>query len=885
MRFKFFTLPLLAVLTLGGCSVDEDSIRRPLPEPTEMRGPGKVAPGVILVKMQNEPEDPMQLAAALPELKIKNVERMFTGPAKFEARKRAMGLHLWYRVTFEESVPVTRAAADITASGGIQEINYVHEIYYNDAPETWPFDDPSLPDQWHYMNFTESMNSVPGSDINLFPAWEITTGSPDVIVAVLDGGVDWDHEDLAWNMWTNEAELNGQPGVDDDGNGFVDDIHGFNFTDKNNGYAGALSAEDHGTHVAGTIAAVNNNGIGVSGIAGGDYANGKPGVRIMSCQTSPGEAYIAEAFVYAADNGAVISQNSWGCDPSYTVVLETIEYFNTYAGKDENGNQVGPMAGGLTVFAAGNSSSTTKDVYPADYENVLAVASVGADYEAAYYTNYGDWVDVSAPGGDTKKRQEVLSTIPDNQYGKMQGTSMACPHVSGVAALVVSEFGGPGFTREQLWNILVTGVRDIDQYNPNHAGRLGSGLIDAYLCLNGYGIEPPMPVTDLRPTEALGIGSNAIELEWTVPEDEDSGQPYYFDIFYSTASLENLDPEDFDESTVTRVRVQNDGLKAGETMTYTVTGLQMTTTYYFRMQSIDNVFSASPLSEQYVFTTLDNIAPEISPLDGTDTTIRCYQNISLRFQLSDRDGDELTAVLTEAGSEAAGLSRSENIVALNINGLNAPKTDAPATYTAVITVSDGKAETSQEVHYTILPNAAPQLLAAPEPLCLDGVGSSSVVDLTAVFSDPDGETLMYNVSSSDEGSILGLSVSGNNLTVSAAALGQGDVKVEAYDAAGETCSVTFQVVARDGSRLADFYPNPVTDFLNIRTGEASSSASVQVLAPNGATVLTGSDLTVSPFAPVQIDMTALPGGMYTVILSYTAADGSTKSTTTDIAKL
>lgn len=331
--------------------------------------------------------------------------------------------------------------------------------------------------------------------------------------------------------------------------------------------------------------------------------------------------------------------------------------------------------------------------------------------------------------------------------------------------------------------------------------------------------------------------------------------------------------------------MQNDGLKAGETMTYTVTGLQMTTTYYFRMQSIDNVFSASPLSEQYVFTTLDNIAPEISPLDGTDTTIRCYQNISLRFQLSDRDGDELTAVMTEAGSEAAGLSRSENIVALNINGLNAPKTDAPATYTAVITVSDGKAETSQEVHYTILPNAALQLLAAPEPLCLDGVGSSSVVDLTAVFSDPDGETLMYNVSSSDEGSILGLSVSGNNLTESAAALGQGDVKVEAYDAAGETCSVTFQVVARDGSRLADFYPNPVTDFLNIRTGEASSSASVQVLAPNGATVLTGSDLTVSPFAPVQIDMTALPGGMYTVILSYTAADGSTKSTTTDIAKL
>ena len=313
--------------------------------------------------------------------------------------------------------------------------------------------------------------------------------------------------------------LQGQPGVDDDRNGYVDDIYGFNFTSDN--YSGTITAEDHGTHVAGTIAAVNNNGIGVAGIAGGDYAKGKQGVRIMACQTGPGAAYIASAFTYAADNGAVITQNSWGCDPSYTAIFQAIDYFNRYAGQD-NGVQVGPMDGGLCIFAAGNSSSSTQDVFPADYEGVMAVASIGADYEIAYYSNYGDWVDITAPGGDAAKRQQILSTIPNNKYGEMQGTSMACPHASGVAALIVSAFGGEGFTRENLWDIMVSGVRDIYEYNPKYEGMLGAGLIDAELCLTSYGPNPPEPVTDL---EAVSSTGGSITLQWTVPEDSDSYKP------------------------------------------------------------------------------------------------------------------------------------------------------------------------------------------------------------------------------------------------------------------------------------------------------------------------------------------------------------------------
>ena len=887
MRIRQFLilLPLLGGLT-SGCSVNEESIRRPLPEPTEMRGPGKVEPGVILVKMQDEPEDPMQLSAALPELGISSVERLFVGPERFEARKRAMGLNLWYKVTFDESTPVTRAASDIVAAGGIQEINYVHEVNFTDAPETWPFDDPMLPDQWHYMNFGTGIHQEEGSDINLFPAWNVTTGSPEVIVAVIDSGVDVDHEDLAWNMWVNEAELNGQPGVDDDGNGYVDDIHGFNFVVGNNNQpVGQITAEEHGTHVAGTIAAVNNNGLGVSGIAGGDYAAGKPGVRIMTCQTGPGSALIAQAFIYAADNGAVIAQNSWTCDPSYTVVLESIDYFNQCAGMenvegDETGVQDGPMAGGLTIFAAGNSSSSTTDIFPANYENVLAVASIGPDYRLASYSNYGEWVDISAPGGDVQDMQQVLSTVPNDGYQTMQGTSMACPHVSGVAALVVSAFGGPGFTNDNLRTILTTGVRDIDEYNPSYTGRMGAGLIDAGLCLASYGPEPPDPVTDLSPVSSTG---SSVTLKWTVPADVDSGKPDRFLVFSSTGSLAGLDP--LSPGPEVRVSEFSTGrLSPGDGFTAQVTGLQPATEYRFRVQAVDNMDSRSALSAEVSCSTTGNTPPSITPEDGTAVTLKFHENATLGFVISDADGDELGYEF-EPGSDAASATRDGDMIRVLIDALKAPVTGTEVTYTAVLSVSDpAGAVTEQEILYTVMPNHAPEAVSRIQDICLD-INDSFETDLSAVFSDADGETLRYTVESSSVRNVVGTAISGTVLKITPASYGQDTLTVTAYDAAGTTASCRFTAVVRDGSRTADFYPSPVTDYLSVRTGEAASSASVRVQAPNGGTVLTESGLTITPFEPARIDMTSLPGGMYRVTLSDTATDGTARSVSADIAKL
>lgn len=378
--------------------------------------------------------------------------------------------------------------------------------------EEMPFNDPYLVWQWHYNNNGKrSAHAKSGADINLFEAWKYTAGDNRVVVAVIDGGIRTDHIDLADNMWVNEAERDGEAGVDDDGNGYVDDIHGYNFYhDK-----GEISPDTHGTHVAGTIAAVNNNDYCVSGIAGG---TGKgDGVKIMSCQIFYGDRgtyshNVARAIRYAADNGAVIANNSWGYPAGDMIsdsmfkkydklVYEAFEYFETEAQLD------GVIDGGIIIFAAGNES-TGMSSYPAAYHDYISVSAMGADYTATYYTNYGPGVNICAPGGNVihDSNLGVLSTSANSSYGYevLQGTSMACPHVSGCAALGLSYAlqKGYSFTADEFRSLLLTSVHDIDQYQTGlslgydsdkweyyqfdlatYRGNLGAGYIDAHLLL------------------------------------------------------------------------------------------------------------------------------------------------------------------------------------------------------------------------------------------------------------------------------------------------------------------------------------------------------------------------------------------------------------------
>ena len=535
------------------------------------------------------------------------VRRVFHEGGRFAERRRKFGLHLWYDVKFDDTLPVSRAQAELGSLSAVAHVQPVYTIRMFDAGNTLPeeavyvpaqrraeragagpFDDPGLPKQWHYNNDGSGTKWVEGSDINLFEAWEVTAGDPSVIVAATDHGVEYDHPDLAGNMWVNEAELNGTPGVDDDNNGYVDDIYGWNVILD----SGTINPGTHGTHVAGTVAAVNNNGIGVCGVAGGT-GNGD-GARIMSLaifdSTSANAGSYPDAYAYAADNGAVISQNSWGYTSGVAMpqdVSDALDYFIANAGVDENGNQTGPMKGGLLVFAAGNEGTPSARMPAAD-PRTLCVTAMCSDYTRPNYANYSDDVDIFAPGGaDGNDRNysdadQVYSTDLDGGYSYKWGTSMACPHVSGIAALVVAHYGvgHPGFTVEECREILLRSYRSVSEYvEPKYDGKLGVGLADAgMIFLEDAGTAPG--TVSAPAARAMG---RELELAWTVPADGNGLPVAEFRLTYTGRGIGKTEGKVPDTSGEVVLRNYT---AVAETATYIWTG-QYNTEYRFEVSGID----------------------------------------------------------------------------------------------------------------------------------------------------------------------------------------------------------------------------------------------------------------------------------------------------------
>lgn len=434
----------------------------------------------------------------------------------------------WYLLKFDDKADVKAIAERLAEDSRVVKIEY--SIYIQrpeykrvevavNRPEptrasNLPFNDPELEYMWHYYNDgTISDTAVAGADINVLNAWKYCTGDPSVIVAVIDGGVMYNHKDLADNMWVNTAEKNGKSGVDDDGNGYVDDIYGYNFVSG----SGKVTADDHGTHVAGTISAVNNNGFSTCGVAGG--SGNKDGVRIMSLQIFEGEDgcyshQIAQAFMYAADNGAVLTNNSWGYDPDTyasdneferwdSVIKNAVDYF------ESNAKLEGVIDGGVALFAAGNEEYN-EGAYPGAYNKYICVSAMTSNFTGAIYTNYGPGVNICAPGGeDSSAWYDLISSCSveyanSDGYEYMAGTSMATPHVTGCAALAISYAAKTGkkLTSSQLKNLILTSVHDINQYQTGtksvfnwqtgrydkvdisyYSGKLGTGYIDAHLLL------------------------------------------------------------------------------------------------------------------------------------------------------------------------------------------------------------------------------------------------------------------------------------------------------------------------------------------------------------------------------------------------------------------
>ena len=463
---------------------------------------------------------------------FKRVIPFATNP-EIEARHRDSGMDLWYLVK-TSSKANTRTAAhlepkDFEKCKGVRGVFETQLIEMPESPSTADADftrqeprcstatrsgitmnDPLYPRQWHY------------DMINMEKAWELEQGKRNVIVAVMDGWIDHTHPDIAANMWVNEAELNGEPGVDDDGNGYVDDIYGYNASNDPDYFS------PHGTHVAGTIAAVNNNGIGVCGVAGGNGIDS--GVRVMSIgvindgQKIP-DWVTARGYVYAADNGAVISQNSWeGSEVHQSQVLnEAISYFMENAGKQRGS----PMRGGLVIFAAGNDNSNTPH-YPLNGRSLnrdrfITVGAISAEKIRTSYSNYGWWVDVAAPGGE-QDGNSIMSTTTGNGYMFMNGTSMACPHVSGVAALIVSKFGSADLTPEFVKNRILFTATPIEgnQAGYNHEKESALGIVNAYAALcdkNKTAPATPEDFTVKAYYKSYGLYS------WKIPADSNGNAP------------------------------------------------------------------------------------------------------------------------------------------------------------------------------------------------------------------------------------------------------------------------------------------------------------------------------------------------------------------------
>lgn len=481
-----------------------------------------------------------EISEVLEECGAVRLERLFRPDPRFEDRTKAEGLDRWYVLKYDDSVGTAEMAGMLGECKGVEVVECLvpfsedevetlpGPVGYREADITKasvqassPFNEDPLMQkrQWDLNNDGDvfGIRTSVGADCNVYRAWTLCKGNPDVIVAVFDQGIKYDHEDLAANMWVNLDEIPDN-GVDDDGNGYIDDIYGWNFV-EDTPYITSNSEKNHATHIAGTIAAVNNNGKGVCGIAGG---SGKgDGVKLMSLQilgtseTGSGGAGTAgkiRAMKYAADNGAVISSNSWG-STSGSISLETwkyginsaytesIKYFIKYAGMDSKGNQTGPMAGGIVVCSAGNDATADLLHYPSCDPYVLAVAATRMDGQPAYYTNYASWVTLSAPGGDTKMNSsyggifstDILEGDVDG-YGYMQGTSMACPHVSGALALAVSYFYGEdrqkGLTPDMLREALLASTNDINAKCPEaYIGKMGIGSLDTYRLLQAVKLE------------------------------------------------------------------------------------------------------------------------------------------------------------------------------------------------------------------------------------------------------------------------------------------------------------------------------------------------------------------------------------------------------------
>lgn len=824
------------------------------------------------------------------QLGATEVRRVFKDGGRFSERRRKFGLHLWYDIKIDDNVSVTRASNELASVEGIEHVEPVFKMYFADYTEgipaeymyipstdqlperpsmegELPFNDPELYKQWHYNNDGVTTNGARrGADINLFEAWKkFGAGDPKVIVAVLDMGVQYDHPDLAANMWVNPNP--GVKGEDD----YYDDIHGWNF----NSDSPNISAGNHGTHIAGTIAAVNNNGIGVCGVAGG---TGKgDGARIMTCQIEPGNenAPFEDAFAYAADHGAVIASCSWGSysysDDKESAVSAAIEYFTQNAGWDDVDNdgtndvQTGPMAGGMCFFATGNYNTGGDQYvgvinYPAYDERVIAVTSMGPDYTKATSAQYSPETDIIAPGGASPAQtddQGVYSTTTGSGYVFMSGTSMATPHVSGVAALIISNYGGEGFTSEDCRKMLLASYRDIGEWQePAWRNEIGVGLLDASL-IDAYTKKPaqgPEVPSDLKITPI----PDGVTVSCTVPADGNGESAAWILITYNLTGAS--------EKTTARAAFN---MPVGSEYTTDIT-LKGATSYDFSIVIEDRYGTASQPYEETV-TTIEhtNRPPEVY-IPINDITIQRIGadysrtvNLMSNFDDPDLDGyeDVLTFTATADNQNVVNLTVDGSTLYIEPIGIGAAAVTVEAKDSKDATVTD---TFNVSVIYTDMPDVT-----------IEGIGvtNAKTIDMTQYFYAKEGENNTYTVTSSDK-SVVTATERSNVLTLTPLKEGTATVSIRCKPGMSVGFDVQFNVEVKKSSGGGDepgvaggaltVVTNPVDDELSLSMEGAAGNFAMKVY-DSAARQVMSSDITFAE-GTGSVNVANLVPGIYSVVL-------------------
>ncbi|NOZ53313.1 MAG: S8 family serine peptidase, partial [Gammaproteobacteria bacterium] len=395
-------------------------------------------------------------------------------------------INRWYLVKLPSDMSVDEALAILKQDSDVEVAEPNYEVSIAATPN-----DPRYPELWNMHNIAQT-GGTPDADIDGPEAWDITTGDGNVIIGVIDTGVDYTHEDLKDNMWTNPGEIPGN-GIDDDGNGYVDDVHGYDFVNDD---GDPMDDHGHGTHVAGTIAGVGDNNIGVVGV---NWNAKIAGIKFLPAVGSGSTAGAINSIIYANNNGIKITNNSWGGGHFSQALLDAIN------------------AGGLFVAAAGNARTNTDNVsfYPAAYisDNIISVAATDHNDALASFSNYGlTSVDLAAPG------VRILSTVPygscplcnSSGYEWLQGTSMAAPHVAGAAALMQSVI--PQSTTAQLKTWIMDSVDPVAALN----GRVVTGgrlNINTLLSNSDYGLTLDPGTVSLRTGQSTTATLTIIALE------------------------------------------------------------------------------------------------------------------------------------------------------------------------------------------------------------------------------------------------------------------------------------------------------------------------------------------------------------------------------------